>query len=104
MSKLTIGDKCLQSYPDRIPIILNYKNFHQDTVRKLLVPDQTTIESVLVTVRRNIKLLHNEMLAVSIDGKTMSGSEIMTNLYHKHRDKYDGCLHLTIYKENTDII
>ncbi|XWV26956.1 autophagy-related protein 8B isoform X2 [Tupanvirus soda lake] len=101
-NKLTLGEKCIQMYPNKIPIILHLKNINITNFNnKFLVADDITMSYVLVIIRRKIKIAHNESLCMFIKDNLVVSSELVSTFYSKYKDQNDGCLHITVCKENT---
>lgn len=100
MGKITIGSKMMEKYPDKIPVIVFYRDIDCN-VNKYLVPNNTTIGYLLIIIRRNTKLDHSDSLGILVNNIMIPTSETIGNIYTKHRDSTDDCLHIMVTKENT---
>ena len=96
---LTLGDKCIQTHPGKIPVIVYY-NHMPNVTNNFLVDNATTINYLLVLVRRKNKNTHADFLCAFIDKILINNSELVSTLYSKHKNVTDGCLRITIVKEN----
>lgn len=107
MSDKTIGQKCIEKYPERIPIILHYINIPLNIINgktptnKLLVLKNTNINSLMAVIRRRTKLLHSEALCILVNNKIVSVNDTVFTLYQYDKDPCDDCLHITVCKEDT---
>ena len=98
---LTLGDKCIQAHPGKIPVIVYYNHKPKPNItNNFLVDDTTTINYLLVLVRRKNKNTHSDFLSAYIDKILINNSELISALYAKHKNVTDGCLHITIVTEN----
>lgn len=99
----TIGQKCMESHPDRIPIIVQYNNiiFTGAAQNKFLVQKEALIAHLLVIIRRNSKITHKDSLCIFIDNILINSNVSVSSLYSKYKNLNDDCLHITVTKENT---
>lgn len=104
----TIGDKCIETFPDKIPIILHYDNIFQNKnevqLTKLLVPNNIDINHFTIFIRRKIKIPYTETLEVLINNKNnkpVNIVETISSLYNNNKNPNDGCLHIFLRKECT---
>jgi hypothetical protein len=96
---ITLGDKCVQLYPKKVPVIINY--FHiPNKINRFLVDDIITINNILIQIRRKNKMAHTDSIYALINQTIVNNSEIISDLYQKFKNFNDGCLHITIHKEN----
>ena len=107
-TKVTIGDKFREKYPDQIPIVVHYNDVSflngiaPKKTSQLLVPSNTTLGYLIIIIRRHGKIAYNEPLVMAINrvGNIASSStEGLTDIYHKHKDADDGCLHIYVEKD-----
>ena len=77
----TIGEKCIATYPDRIPIVVHHDNTLQTNdepkLSKLLVPNDITVGNLLILIRRNIKISYSESLYIFIDNKIIASEDLL---------------------------
>lgn len=97
--KKTIGEKCIEKYPDRIPVIVHYDK--NESIGKFLVPSDKSLGHLLITIRRSSRIAYTDNLFVFIDNKLVPTSDLISLLYTKYKDKSDNCLHITVKKDNT---
>ena len=95
--KETIGDKFIKLYPDRIPVIVNYENIQKN----FLVKSDSTIACITVLIRRNEKINYTETLNLTVDNIQVDNKEIISTVYSKYKNPYDGCLHIKATRETT---
>lgn len=101
MINRTIGDKCINTYPNNIPIIVYYENIDMANINhKLLVPNSMTFKAFLILIRRKIKLPHNKSLTAFINNYQVGESDLISSLYLRYKNIHDGCLHIIIHKIN----
>ena len=96
----TIGEKCIEIYPDRIPIIIHYEKNNSST-SNFLVPADATVGHLLINIRRNAKISYSDNLWVYVNNKMVVTTDLLSQLYTNNKDKTDNCLHVTIKKNNT---
>jgi hypothetical protein len=96
---MTLGDKCIQLYPNKIPIIVHY-DYIPNKITKFLVDNTTTISYILVQIRRKIKISYTDSIYVLVNNMRPNDPQMVITLYQKYKNIKDGCLHVTIYKEN----
>ena len=95
--KETIGDKFIKLYPDRIPVIVIYQNMQKNC----LVKSDATMACISVKIRRDEKINYTETLNLSIDNMAIDSKEIVSTIYSKYKNPYDGCLHIKAIREAT---
>lgn len=98
-NKITLGKKCIESYPGRIPIIAKYKN-NNNLINNFLVPDNITVGHLTALFRRKINIKYDECLSIEVNGLLMSPDEYLSLIFIKYKNQNDGCLHIVINKEN----
>ncbi|XWV25618.1 hypothetical protein QJ856_gp0135 [Tupanvirus deep ocean] len=100
-NKLTLGEKCIQIYPNKIPIIVNLKNINVTNFNnKFLVENDIEMSYVLVIIRRKIRIAHNESLCMFIGNNLVDSPDLVSTFYSKYKNQNDGCLHITVCKQN----
>lgn len=97
----TIGEKCIESYPNRIPIVVDLKNDKLSKIKNFLVDNDSNVKQLLIIIRRQLKTSHTDALHILIDDKSVDAEESLSELYSKYKNPTDGCLHLIVIKENT---
>ena len=106
----TLGSKLITLHPDKIPVIIYHDNitffkngFKESSntgVRNLVVQKNITVNQLLVILRCNIKILHTETLRLYVNNYMLKDNDIIEYIYDKYRNLKDGCLYITIVKEN----
>ena len=98
----------LQSYPDRIPIIVHYDNISfchngvstPDTkCRKLLALKTIDVGKLASIIRCNIKISHIESIGIYINGQLVPHDENLEKIYIRYKSPIDQCLHVHAKKE-----
>lgn len=102
----TLGDKCIEQFPGRIPIIVVYDTniiFLNNTTKtaqsrqsKLLVQEDTTIGYLCMIIGRNAKINKIENIRIIINNNIMDENNIISKLYTKYKNQTDGCLHINV--------
>lgn len=96
----TIGGQLLKKYPDRVPLIINSKGIPL-TTNKLLMPGDAAIGYVMLIIRKHSRLEPYEAMYMFIENRIQPcGTDMISEIYHKHKNPNDDCLHVTITKEN----
>ncbi len=98
-NKITLGKKCIESYPDRIPIIATLKN-ENIFIGKFLIPNNITITTLMAMLRRKCNVRFDECLSIEINNLSIASNEYMSSLFMKYKNQNDGCLHIIVNKEN----
>ena len=106
-SKITIGDKYVEKYPDQIPIIVHYNNITflngtpSKTTSQMLVPGDTSLGYLIIIIRRQAKIAYNELLVMSINKTPISttSTDTLSMSYTKYKNPDDGCLHILVEKD-----
>ena len=98
----TEADKILNKYENRVPVILES---HDNNIKldkcKFLVPGDITVGKFVYIIRKRVKLNPNEAIYLfTPPGMLPSTMELMSKLYHEHKDP-DNFLYLTINTEAT---
>lgn len=91
-----------RKYPDRVPVILQKGNSSAPDIdrNKYLVPKDITFSSFIGVVRQRLKMKPDEALFIMANNSLVTGSEIMSNIYHKYRSP-EGFLLLEYSLEST---
>jgi hypothetical protein len=97
-NKITLGGKCIETYPNRIPIIAHYKN-NEKVTNNFLVPDHINVRYLMVLLRRNIKIEYDEYISILINDDVINVTDNLLSLFNKYKNRSDGCLHITINNE-----
>lgn len=102
----TLGEKCIKSHPDRIPVIVNYDHSivfsdsnckEAQTLRSnLLVHNDTTVSYLCVIIGRKAKINNIDKLNIVINGFAIDKKNVIADLYQKYKSINDGCLHVSI--------
>ena len=93
--------KVLDKYSERIPIIvekLNDSELPDIDKCKYLVPKEMSISQFMFVIRKRIKLLPSQTLFFTINGKMISSSQLLLEIYDNEKDK-DGFLYITYTNE-----
>ena len=98
-NSMTLGKKCMELHPGKIPIIARYKDFNIEN-SKFLIPNHITVGYLLVLIRGKIMINHDEFLSILINDKLIDTTEYVSTLFNKYKNKDDGCLHITVFKES----
>jgi len=91
-----------RKYPDRVPVILQKGNSSAPDIdrNKYLVPKDITFSSFIGVVRQRLKMKPDEALFIMANNSLVTGSEIMSNIYHKNKSP-EGFLLLEYSLEST---
>lgn len=106
--RISESNNILAKYPDRVPIIVECCKSLKLTKRKYLVPRDITASYLLYTIRQRMeKLDHSKAIFIFCDGKLLSGSTNISQIYEEYTSKNklnnntDNFLYLDISLENT---
>jgi GABA(A) receptor-associated protein len=98
------SDRVLTKYPERKPIICERLNGTNGTPqidkKKYLIPNEFTIGQLIYVIRERLKLKPNEAIFIFINGKIMSTSSTINDIYETNKEN-DGFLYIQYSKENT---
>lgn len=97
------SSKIKLKYPDRIPIIVEkYKSSNVADIdkNKYLAPKDMTIGQFTYIIRKKIKLKSNEALFITINNKSMTSSNLLSDIYELDHDE-DDFLYIVYSSENT---
>lgn len=106
----TIGQKCMNEYPGKIPVVVNYKDIpfadpNSTEAKKncshLLVPEESNVGYLATVIRRKAKISHTESIFLFIDGALVAPTDVLMEVYRGHKNAQDGCLHVLVTRENT---
>lgn len=102
----TLGDKCIEQYPNRIPVIITYDNNiiflnnknkeSQSRQSQMLVHDNTTIGYLCMIIGRNAKINAIENIRAVINNTILQSDTPILELFSKYKNSFDGCLHITV--------
>jgi len=98
--RIKICDKILLKYPERVPIIVDYKKEIKLDKNKYIVPNNLTVGQFMYVLRKRIKINNEQSLFLLCNNTLMLNNELIINLYNKQKD-YDGFLYIIISLENT---
>lgn len=103
---LTIGSKFLEKFPDKIPVVVHYKDVMllksaKTMTSNLLIPKDNSIGYILVIVRRNFKIPHTQSLFLFVNSTLVDTKDTLDLVYSKYKNPSDGCLHVFVGKEST---
>lgn len=87
-------------YPDRIPVIVEYTFPITDNKFKFLVPNDLTMGQFCYVIRKRIKLAPEQALYFFINGKLISTSSIMGQVYKELKEEC-GFLFISCHQEAT---
>lgn len=99
--------RSLPGCSDRIPVVcepMPQSEFDtaQYRTNKLLCSSDITMATLLVILRKRLpKLKSHQALFLNVGGKLVGSSELLVNIYEKHKDEEDGFLYVTYCPENT---
>jgi GABA(A) receptor-associated protein len=94
-----LSQKFKQSYPNKIPIIIESKDI-LISKNKFITDGDQSIALFMTTVRKFISLKKDEAIFLFINNTLPQQSETLSAIYSKYVDE-DGFLYLTITKEST---
>lgn len=98
----TLGEKCVELYPDRIPIIVFYgnnitnTNSTSSTKKHFLVDKNTNIGYLCTIFSKNIRKKSDKSLKIFINNIAIQNTEIVNDLYAVYKDKIDDCIHMIL--------
>jgi hypothetical protein len=95
----TIGQKYIEKYPDRIPVVVTAKNITISKT-KFLVPNDCTMGYLIVVLRKYTGLGPEESMITFVGNLIPRVTETLGDIYSKHADPKDYCLHVVVTKEN----
>jgi len=109
---MTIGQRLMNKYPNKIPIIIHYKDIQfielssdpapkTSNSNRLLIPDDFTIGYLLILIRRQTKISHTDGLFIFINQILPCTTSIISTVYQEHKNPFDDCLHVIVMKGNT---
>lgn len=87
----TPGEKCIQIYPDRIPIIIHHNNLQKE----YLAYRNTSIRYLTSLVRNNFRAKVSESLNLFVGYLQLDSCDIVFDLYVKYKNLIDGYLHIS---------
>jgi GABA(A) receptor-associated protein len=102
-ARLRESRKILHKYPSRIPIIVEKHDSCQFQVvnkKKYLAPKDLTMNLFIFEIRKRIELEPSQSLFVTVNGKLVTSSHTLGEIYEKEADK-DGFLYMIYTSENT---
>ena len=96
------SETVLAKYPNRVPVIIERFGFEVPKIdrSKYLVPDDLTMASFMLVIRKRIKLEPEKAIYLFVNGKILAGMETVHSVYDKYRDE-DGFLYMTYSGEST---
>lgn len=95
----TIGQKYIEKYPDRIPIIINPQNVNIRKT-KFLVSNDCTMGYLVVCIRKHMSLKPEESMIIFINNTIPKMTDTLGELHRLNMNPDDYCLHVTVTKEN----
>ena len=99
------ASRILSKYPDRIPIIIERSEECSNDIpvvdkKKYLVPNDITTGQFTYIIRKRIELEPSQSLFVTVNGKLVTSTHTLGEIYEKEADK-DGFLYMIYTSENT---
>lgn len=94
--------RVLTKYPDRIPIICEKSDsckVDEIDKKKYLVPRVLTMGQFIYVIRKRLNLKPEQAIFLFTNGKIMSSSSVLEEIYHKEKDE-DGFLYFLYSEEN----
>jgi GABA(A) receptor-associated protein len=90
-NEISESNRILSKFPDRIPIIVNYKDDKMTNMlkkNKFLVPTDISASSLLIHIRNNMKKQDStKALFLFCDNKLVSGTECINKIYEEYKIK-----------------
>lgn len=97
-NRITINDKIILTYYNKLPIILDSKNIKLEK-HKYIVPNNITIAQFLYTLRNKITINSSESIFLFHKSFLIDPGQDIKIIYNKFKDE-DGFLYLLVEKEN----
>lgn len=106
----TIGAACLEKYPGNVPVIVHYKNVvftdlkSKEAIKhrsNFMIPKNMTVADLILVVRVKSSIQATDALFVFINNSLPCITDTISNIYDRHKNPVDDCLHIVITKENT---
>lgn len=98
-STKTIGKKCREKFPDKIPIIVSYQGFYVRKPSNLVISEDSTFEFLSNSIRKHANIPYNEIFNLLVNGNKLENHNILADIYLKNKDPNDDCLHVMVIKE-----
>jgi len=98
--RIKISQKIMSKYPERVPIIVDYKKEINLDKNKYIVPNNLTVGQFMYILHKKIQLNHEQSIFLLCNNELIFNTELIKNLFNRHRD-YDGFLYIIISLENT---
>jgi GABA(A) receptor-associated protein len=98
--RVTISNKIILKYPDRIPIIVDSKKDINLNKNKYIVSHDLTVGQFMFILKKRILLEANKSVFLLCNNLLIPNTELIRNLYYNRKD-IDGFLYLIIVLENT---
>jgi len=98
--RIKISQKIMSKYPQRVPIIVDYKKEINLDKNKYIVPNNLTVGQFMYILQKRIQLKHEQSIFLLCNNELIFNTELIQNLFNRHRD-YDGFLYIIISLENT---
>lgn len=94
-------NKIHNGFPNRIPAIVEpCNNLPPLGKSKFLLPEDITMGQFIYIIRKRMNLDPHEALFFFINGRIMSSSTLIIEIYERYKD-IDGFLYVVYSKENT---
>ena len=68
---------------------------------KFMIPSDMNGAQLMFIIRRRIKMEPSQALFLFCKSKMITGSDVVCNIYERHKDPVDGFLYITYTSENT---
>lgn len=96
--------KILDRYPERIPIICERSQQHNDIPeldrKKYLVPNDFTIGQFLFIIRKRMRLSQEKAIFIFINNSLYPSNELLSKVYQTQKNE-DGFLYISYSGETT---
>ena len=91
-------EKIIQNYSNKIPVIIEKSSNSKisKTIKtKYIFPNDLKMSELIYIIREKLKINKYDALYFIVDEKyAVTGSELLSELYHKYKDKEDNFLYL----------
>lgn len=87
----------LEKHPNCVPTIVNKKpnsNAPSLDKNKYLVPKDITLGQFVYVLRKRLSLSSDQAIFILVDNKIPPTSQLISDLYEKHKDEDDGYLYI----------
>lgn len=97
----TLGSRCRATYPNKIPVIVQYHN-NPFANHNLLLNEDATIDTIFVSIRRRVRVPHCKTMIAYVNDNLLDNKASLTDIFQKYKHTAtDDCLHITIHWVDT---